>query len=453
MLSTFINRQKFAYNIPSLDNLLATKEIPYSFLMYDEQILRILKAAGIPGADAYACTKAIKKKKADKVASFKEKFREGFTKVLQEQEGASEEKAHEVVEKIWRIIEDAANYMFCCAHAFSMACDSLYAAWLKVHYPYELYVTMLKLYDQKKNTDKISAIIAEMKRYRNISLTAGRFGQDNRDWFVDKERGTISQSLSSIRYMSKQASKDLYKLGQCEYVSMSPEPVSLEDELFQAMLKRDTENGELSKEEAEKIKHEEYHYVKLDCFTNVLRALQMHTCLDARQIAILIELNYFEQFGKSGKLMKVYNEFFEGKNKLTKTVKSFEARLEKCREYENSLPNEELNIGQRLASEFSNVGLCLTIDKTKPNNLYFISGVDDKYGIKAKLYSVQRGTTGIVRVRKGDFAKHPFSEGDCLMLIDYNKAPRYTYHDGERKALPGEMDIWAETYEVVKAPA
>jgi len=59
MLSTFINRQKFSYNIPSLDNLLATKEIPDSFLLYDEQILRILKAAGIPGADAYACTKAI----------------------------------------------------------------------------------------------------------------------------------------------------------------------------------------------------------------------------------------------------------------------------------------------------------------------------------------------------------------------------------------------------------
>ena len=68
MLSTFINRQKFSYNIPSLDNLLATKEIPDSFLMYDEQILRILKAAGIPGPDAYACIKAVKKKKADKVA-------------------------------------------------------------------------------------------------------------------------------------------------------------------------------------------------------------------------------------------------------------------------------------------------------------------------------------------------------------------------------------------------
>jgi DNA polymerase III alpha subunit len=112
MLNTFINREKFSYNIPSLDNLLATKEIPDSFLLYDEQILRILKAAGIPGPKAYATTKAIKKKKTDKVLAAKEDFKNGFTKYLKETENASDEKANKTVEQIWRIIEDAANYMF-----------------------------------------------------------------------------------------------------------------------------------------------------------------------------------------------------------------------------------------------------------------------------------------------------------------------------------------------------
>ena len=406
MLNTFINRQKFSYNIPSLDALLATKEIPDSFLLYDEQILRILKAAGIPGAKAYATTKAIKKKKTEKVLAAKEEFKEGFTKVLQEQEGASKETAYKTVEQIWRIIEDAANYMFCAAHAFSMACDSLYAAWLKVHYPYELYVTMLKLYDEKKNTDKISAIIAEMKRYKNISLTAGRFGQDNRDWLVDKEHGTISQSLSSIRYMSKKAAKDLFELGQKTF----------------------------------------------DTFTDVLRELQMNTCLDTRQIAILIELNYFEPFGKSGKLMKVYNEFFEGKHKLTKTVKSYESRLQYCREYEASLEDEELGIATRLMSELNNVGLCLSSDYNKPNNMYFVTEIDTKYGVKAKFYSIQRGTIGAVRISKAIYQKKPFENNDCIKLIEYTKSPRYSYRGGEKIALPGEMDIWIKDYEVYKAP-
>lgn len=112
MINTFLARDRFEYGIPSLDNLLKTKAIPDSFLEFDEQILQILKAAGIPGPEAYATTKAIKKKKADKVAKEKVKFKEGFTKVLQETEGASEKKAHEVVEQIWTIIENAANYMF-----------------------------------------------------------------------------------------------------------------------------------------------------------------------------------------------------------------------------------------------------------------------------------------------------------------------------------------------------
>lgn len=129
MLETYVSRTRFAYDIPSLDTLLQTKDIPDSFLMFDEQILTILQSAGIPAADAYVCIKAIKKKKADKVASFRQRFEEGFTVRLKEQEGASDEAAREVVDKIWTIVNDAASYMFCAAHAFSMACDSLYSAW------------------------------------------------------------------------------------------------------------------------------------------------------------------------------------------------------------------------------------------------------------------------------------------------------------------------------------
>lgn len=36
MVDTFVNRQRFSYGIKSLDELLATKEIPDSFLMYDK---------------------------------------------------------------------------------------------------------------------------------------------------------------------------------------------------------------------------------------------------------------------------------------------------------------------------------------------------------------------------------------------------------------------------------
>lgn len=488
MIDIFLARQRFSYNIPSLDRLLQTKAIPDSFLEYDEQILVILKAAGIPGPKAYAITKAIKKKKTEKVLAAKEEFKTGFTKYLKETENASDEKAKEVVEEVWKIINDAANYMFCCAHAFSMACDSLYVAWLKVNYPYELYTTMLKLYDEKKNTEKISSIIAEMKRYKNINLLSGRWGQNNTDWSADMERSTISQSLSSVKYMSKAVAEDLYKLSQKEeaYIgsefrtdTFTPEAkkelAKLKKQLKPLQEKAEAylanggdefdeeflalyDEGYPIEQKIKSIEQNEYsyafrggetkHYAKMDCFTNVLRAIQMNTCLDTRQIEILIGLNYFEQFGKTEKLMKIFNEFFNGEKKLTKTIKSFEDRLELCRQFESSLENSELPAGLRLRYEMDNIGLCLYTNPVAPSNQYFVTSIDDKYTTKLNLYSIRRGTTGIVKVAKKDY--RAVAEGSCITIEKFQKKPKYSYTKGQRTIVPGETDIWVTDYNVMK---
>lgn len=488
MIDIFLNRERFSYNIPSLDRLLQTEAIPDSFLEFDEQILVILKAAGIPGPKAYAVTKAIKKKKTEKVLAAKEEFKTGFTKYLKETENASEEKANEVVEEVWKIINDAANYMFCRAHAFAMACDSLYVAWLKVNYPYELYTTMLKLYDSKKNTEKISAIIAEMKRYKNIQLLSGRWGQNNTDWSADKENGTISQSISSIKYMSKTVAEELYNLSQLEeaYAGSEFKADVLKPEAKKqiALLKKKLKplqekaeayiaNGgdtfddeflalydegypleqEIKKIEADETSYESRgcevkHYVKFNCFTNVLRAIQMNTCLDTRQIEILIGLNYFEQFGKTEKLMKVFKEFFHGEKKLTKTIKSFRDRLEYCEQYESSLNNTDLPAGLRLRYEMDNIGLCLLTDPSVENNAYFVLSIDDKFTVKMNLYNIRRGTTGLVKVAKKDY--HSVAEGSCISIENYRKGQRYTYSKGIRTIVPGEYDIWLTNYKVMK---
>lgn len=482
MLNTFLSREHFEYKIPSLDNLLKTKEIPESFLMYDEQILQILKAAGIPGPDAYSCTKAIKKKKADKVASFKERFSEGFTQMLKEKEGASDKKAAETVDEIWTIINDAASYMFCSAHSTSMAYDSLYCAWLKVHYPYELYVTMLKLYDEKKNTEKISAIISEMKRYKDISLIAGRWGQNNTDWLVDKENRTISQSLSSIRYLSKKVAEELYNLSQQSEVSMGVEIIKpklnkqgkakqkelknlfadyqkknqegsmTDEELLSAAQDLNNESEEIWKtpEYLEVLYQEINHKAKLDCFTNVLRALQMHTSIDARSIRILIELGYFSQFGKTAKLLALQNAFESGPNKLTKTTVSFPARLDALRELESTLPNQDIPLRDRLQSEQENLGLCLTVEEATPSGVYFVSEVDAKYGTTVKIYSAANGKSGKVRFRKADMAKQPVSDYQMIRILEGNRTPRYVYKDGKRTAIQGETEYWVKRYEILK---
>ena len=407
---TFWSRTPFQYGIQSLDDLLKMHGLTgpirdSSFLIYDEQLLKLLIAGDIPPAEAYAVLKAIKKKKQDKVLKAKDKFKTGFTKMLVEKENASEELAHATVERVWKIIEDSGSYLFCCSHSYAMANDSAYNAYLKCNYPYEYYAVMLQLYTEKVNKPKIAAIISEMKRYKGIELTAGQFGEDNRDWYINKENKTISQSLASLKFMSQQAAEDLYKISDR----------------------------------------------KFDTFTDVLRCLQMDTCLTTRQITILIYVNYFRQFGHRQKLLNIMDEFFNGtqmKAKLTKTVKSYEKRLATMREFESKLQDEEMPIEEIVRLEYDIIGLCLSKEPSYDRDKYYVEECDDKYGVNLKLYSIQRGTHGIMRMRKGTYTEGSIKAGNIIRIKEWKRMQRCRYNNGKRTPINGEFDMWIQRWEV-----
>lgn len=405
LVDGFVARQFHHYGIPAMDEMLKLHGATgitgdSSFLFYDEQVMTLAKAAGISPADANALIKAIKKKKLEQVASYKERFIPGFIEYLQNEQGTELELAEKTANDVWTVILNSASYLFNASHAYAMCLDSLYGAYLKLHYPYEFYTVMLKLYSEKGNKDKVSAIIQEMKAYANIKMLPGRFGQDNRDWYIDKEAGTISQSLSSIKFVSKTAAEDLYNASE----------------------------------------------ITFNTFTDLLRHLQMNTCLNKRQIEALIFVGYFAQFGKTAKLFSVFNEFFEGKQKLTKTIKSFEKRLAANREYETSLEDAMLPIEQTVKNENDLLGLCISTDSTQPDNMYFIEEIDDKYGIKLKLYSVVRGTSGLMKITKSNYQPETLSQGNVIYLEKWKQKQRSIYKDGKRIPLRDEYDMWLEKY-------
>ena len=285
-----------------------------------------------------------------------------------------------------------------------MACDSLYGAYLKAHYPYEFYTTMLKLYTDKGNKEKIALIVDEMKRYRGIRMTPGKFGEDNRDWYIDKDKATISQSLSSIKFMSQLAADDLFTLGQYTF----------------------------------------------DSFTKLLRALQMNTCVKKNQIELLIHLGYFSDFGGSKKLLEIFNEFNDGKNRLTKSLseKSVIARTEKLEQLETELPDEALGVYDAVRSEAEFMCICLSFDESEPSKHYFVQEIDDQYGIKIKLYNLRRGKSGVAKVRKDLFRAKPLAAGQIICLDEWKDQRRCLYKDGKRIELD-KSDVWATAYHVI----
>ena len=110
----FESREPFSYGVKAFDELIQTKEFPYSFLLYQEQVMRALNYAGIDMADCYTAIKNIAKKRAEKVLAYKERFIDGFAAAIIRDENKSKEEADALANTLWKVIEDASGYSFNC---------------------------------------------------------------------------------------------------------------------------------------------------------------------------------------------------------------------------------------------------------------------------------------------------------------------------------------------------
>ena len=138
MVNSLLDRHHFDYKIPALDKLLQTKEMPSSYILYQEQMMTVLQYAGFSAPESYAAIKAIAKKHPEKVLPLKARFLEGFAEKLIA-EGVDAATASQTSDKVWVIISDACGYGFNSSHSVAVALDSLYTAYAKAHYPLETY--------------------------------------------------------------------------------------------------------------------------------------------------------------------------------------------------------------------------------------------------------------------------------------------------------------------------
>ena len=400
MLDIFLSRKPFDYGIPALDSLIQTKEMPNSFLTFQEQVMTILQHGGFTAPESYAAIKAISKKKYEKIYAMKEKFSEHFAQFLTDS-GVEPSSVAETTDKVWTIINDSAQYLFNAAHAVAVAIDSLYTAWAKAHYPLETYTCLIENYTRKDQKDKIDLAKHEMKEAFGIRVVPPKFRQDNRTVYLDHENNTISDSLVSIKHISKIAANALYRLGQEEY----------------------------------------------ETFTDLLVAMTMEPALNTRVIEILIKLKYFDEFGKTRKLMTVFREFTVGDHRFAKTyVKATqEKRLDQLRHIEKETEDEELPSLDLVAFEITVLGTPVTVDPAAAG-IFAVLDVDAKYSPKVKMYNVARGTIGKMKVIKKTFEQQPLEVGSILKLNEWKKKPKMQYDGKAVIRVPDKYDYWMERY-------
>ena len=404
MINKLLNRERFSYGIPALDKLLQTKELPQSFILYQEQMMKVLQYAGFSAPDSYASIKAIAKKHPEKVLPLKEKFLAGFTRKLIDEENVLPDMASATADQVWTIISDACGYGFNSSHSTAVALDSLYTAWAKAHYPYETYVSLLTNYADKKDKDRIAKAKTEMYKAFGIRVVPCRFRQDNRSFFIDKDAQTISDALTSVKGISATVAKILYQMRGNQY----------------------------------------------DCAVDLFYDLEVNTSINSAVIKTLIQMGYFEEFGSAGKLLNLYAEFREGESRFSKVhVKATqEKRLDALRQMEKVLPESDLSIAEQMAFEVEYYGTPLTIYPDH-SGYFAILEVDDKYSPKIKMYNIARGTVGTMKMRKPLFKANPLAEGQVIDLKQWQRKPAYQYVDGKQTVKPGVYDFWIQDYSVL----
>lgn len=422
MKSYFLNREPFSYGIPAFDKILETSD---NFVLFQENIMEALQFVGYPEDVTYGLLKAIAKKKKGIIEPIHDKFINGFV-----EKTGSEEQAL----KVWKIIEDAVGYGFNSSHAYSVALDSLYGAWLKATYPLQYFSVVLNIY--KNNKEKQSEMINELS-YFGITLKGLEFGKSQADYSYDTKTNTIYKGISTVAYLNDSVAENLYKL-------------ALEKEY------KDTDICEL--------------------FLDIING----SLADNRQINILIKLGFFERFGKESVLLELYNTItgyqkkkvnpiFTNNEKLDVKYSKTHKEATKLKRIENiykyhqcildnvdSLPDTSLF--DRLMLENEYMGYMETIDQTADKNTYVIVDVNTKFTPVYKLYNLFDGHIEVAKVEKSKAYRNTqntkdgalvLNIGDTINVLEFAQKPKMSLVDGKWEKNFNQMQNYIEHVKMI----
>jgi DNA polymerase III alpha subunit len=423
MYQTFEQRQHFDYGIKALDDLLQDEYCSSSFILYQESLMKVLGFAGFPMSETYTIIKAISKKKDYIIKDAKPKFIKNFAQaILDTGETDDNNKAHELADKVWTIIENSAAYGFNSAHAYCMAIDSVTIAYLKAHYPLEFYKCVLQRFTDKGEKDKVALIKQEMLK-RGYKLKDIQFGDDNRAFNIDRANNCIVQTMASIKDMPKSAPEALYELGKSDIKNRAA--------LYQALM----DDPRINK----------------------------------KAIEILFHLGYFNKFAQPNRLIAEYEIYQKYISVKVLTKSSFDDIMidvirpccgketeKQFREIDNKALITALikqanikpaTIVDRIKWQLEYLGYCTVSDpNSDPNDWLVLEVKTTGYGtVYCTLYNLCYGAERTYRASKKFWTNHQLSKGDVIRAVLQEKNKMKKDENGEWVTLSEtyqEMKVW-----------
>lgn len=394
------------------------------YLVYQEQIIEFLHSfCGYTMGEADIVRRGFAKKTGTE--KFIPKIKAGFTKTMGEKYGVSPKEADKLIVNFIKVIEDASAYLFSKNHADPYSWIGYICGYLRYYYPLEFITTALNIFEDKE--EKSLSIINYAKKC-GITISPIKFRYSIAKYSYDKETNRIFKGISSIKYMNTNIANEIYELRNNKY----------------------------------------------NTFIELLYDLKEKTSLNSRQLNILIELDFFEEFGDANFLIHLSNLFkeFDGKVQIKKdkldslginydTVRPF-AKKETDKTFSDICMKELLEefvrknhykkrtLKEKVCAQIEHLGYIDIIDARYSRMLAILS-IDTKYSPRLKVYSLKNGTILEVKIDKKTYNRNKLEKCDIIRVTSQIKKPKSRWQeDGTYKPIPGTSEIWLTKYERVK---
>lgn len=406
------------------------------YLVYQEQIIEFLHTfCGFTMGEADIVRRHFSKKTGTEkdipiikdggiLSETSNHFIKGFIQTMKDDYGVEHSDAEKIIVSFLQVIEDASDYLFSKNHADPYSWIGYICGYLRFYYPLEFITTALNIWED--NEDKSLAIIEYAKK-RGIKISPIKFRHSISKYNYDKSTNEIFKGIASIKYLNATVADEIYALKENDYKN----------------------------------------------FMELLFDLKEKTSINSRQLTILIELDFFEEFGDANYLLAQYNlcDQLDGKKQLRKDKIEFlgipnelikpytEKETEKmysgvdmhsflilaC----NYLSYNKRTLGDIINAQTKHLGY-LDISGEQYSGMAVVLELNTKYAPKTKMYSLKNGTILDCRIDKKTFSKSKLEEGDIIQILGtrYKEKVKRT-DDGMFVPVPGVTELWITNYKKI----
>ena len=404
-----------------LDEFLSTTS---GRITMQEDIMKFLvHFCGYSDAESDTVRRGIAKKYGTE--KFIDEIHDRFISYSHEKYAVDNEKLEGIFPPIKQGILDATRYAFSWNHSDAYSCIGYICGYLRYYYPLEFLTAALNTFEGKEEK---TLNITNYTKKKGIRVEGIKFRHSTSGYTFNKEENVIYKGIASIKYLNSKVADAFQSIKDGEYKD----------------------------------------------FIDLLMIVEEKSLpVNSKQLKILIELNFFEEFGEIKSLLKQYEYFsvLYGKKQMKKEKadslgipleivrRNAEKESEKTftkvnmigvlRDFIKVMPYERTTFVDKVHYQLGNLGYLDIVDPQYKGYVVVLD-VETRYTPKVKVYALANGNTLYVKIAKKDFNKNVLQSGDIVKIDSQKKKCRVKMSsDGRFVPVEDEFDWWVTKYELV----